>query len=640
MLTETIKHYLFSLRQFLALPFLALYLILFSIVIGVFYQDSMHMGRQMEQQLAGVLSDRVHLYLDHLFAEPVSNVNAVYRLYQSGKLNPGNAEDQARQLAALMTAAPELSVLNIGFEDGRDIGVNRSLSNGVLHTSVVASGTQPYREVYSVSEDGGRDLFVFKDPTAFIPTTRLWYRHAVQEAQPSWYPMYRYTQSEIANVLGNFAIGYSMPVFDQAKHIVGVINSDLALGQISRYLKLLPLGNGGVAFILNGQNQLVGISTDMPIFRRQQNTIDGSSSLQLSQVDATDSALLKAAARNIIGGGSGSSYLSLQGTSYIEHISDFQSDHGLHLKVVVLLPENQFFPAMAPYIHSMLLFAILIVCIGMVPVALLAIRLSQPLVQMNAWARQLAQGKWELMQNAVLLQDYPVREIQQLHQSFIGIATNLGDTLANLEQRVAERTAELQQVNTNLSELSNTDGMTGIPNRRKFDDVLASEWSRATRTGQPLVIALIDVDWFKKYNDHYGHLAGDDCLRNVATILKSKIRRSGDLVARFGGEEFAIIAPAMNKTKAFEMANLICHSIAEASLPHSMSPFGVLTISVGVALIVPTINTQPETLIQAADEALYHAKDSGRNQVVCAQIEIKSGASFVETDFKFQQTRP
>ena len=291
-------------------------------------------------------------------------------------------------------------------------------------------------------------------------------------------------------------------------------------------------------------------------------------------------------------------------------------------------------------INTSILFLVLAaILIGFGMVLLIAFRISKPILEMTQWAEQLSQGDWKLQTNARdnVLFDYPVKELRQLRKSLTTMAINLHETVATLEERVAERTAELELANSNLFELSNTDGLTGIPNRRKFDEVLASEWSRATRTGQPLVVALIDVDWFKKFNDHNGHLAGDDCLRGVANILKAKIRRSSDLVARYGGEEFAIISPGINKVNAAEMANMICSAIAEANLPHSMSPFGMITVSIGVALIVPAIDIAPAALIKAADEALYHAKDSGRNQVVAAEIDNAAAEKYVGAVFKFEQ---
>lgn len=187
-----------------------------------------------------------------------------------------------------------------------------------------------------------------------------------------------------------------------------------------------------------------------------------------------------------------------------------------------------------------------------------------------------------------------------------------------LEAKVAERTTELRLLNRKLEALSATDGLTGIANRRHFDATLAAEWTRAARQGHSLALGLLDVDWFKKYNDHYGHQAGDDCLRNVADTLAITIARTGDLVARYGGEEFVFIAPATSAEDALGMARKVCEALQALALPHALSDFGRVTASVGVASIVPDDTKSPQTLIQAADEALYAAKAAGRNRAVLA----------------------
>jgi len=187
-----------------------------------------------------------------------------------------------------------------------------------------------------------------------------------------------------------------------------------------------------------------------------------------------------------------------------------------------------------------------------------------------------------------------------------------------LEAKVAERTAELRLLNRKLEALSATDGLTGIANRRHFDATLAAEWTRAARQGHPLALGFLDVDFFKKYNDHYGHQAGDDCLRKVADTLAATIGRTGDLVARYGGEEFVFIAPATSAQDALGMARKVCEALQSLALPHVLSEFGCVTASVGVASIVPDDTTTPQTLIHAADEALYAAKAAGRNRAVLA----------------------
>jgi diguanylate cyclase (GGDEF)-like protein len=188
----------------------------------------------------------------------------------------------------------------------------------------------------------------------------------------------------------------------------------------------------------------------------------------------------------------------------------------------------------------------------------------------------------------------------------------------SLEDKVRERTQKLEESNNKLGALSATDGLTGIANRRRFDEALATEWSHARRSGQPLALALLDVDWFKKYNDRYGHQAGDDCLRSVAQVLSGNARRAGDIVARYGGEEFALIAPAADEASAQAMAHAICAALQGLAHAHELSPFGVVTGSIGVAVCVPAEGEGEELLIRLADRALYQAKAGGRNRVVMA----------------------
>ncbi|MDU9407903.1 diguanylate cyclase [Pseudomonas sp. zfem001] len=184
-----------------------------------------------------------------------------------------------------------------------------------------------------------------------------------------------------------------------------------------------------------------------------------------------------------------------------------------------------------------------------------------------------------------------------------------------LEQRVVQRTEELQVLNSRLETLSLTDALTGIANRRHFDEVLAKEWKRAQRMGEPLALAVVDVDWFKAYNDHYGHLAGDSCLQQVAQTLASAISRSSDLVARYGGEEFVFLAPATSLANAQGMAEKLVQSVAALALPHLRSPLGHVSISIGVTAMQVDAKLPLQTLLQRADSALYRAKALGRNCV-------------------------
>ncbi|MES2949773.1 MAG: diguanylate cyclase [Pseudomonadota bacterium] len=195
------------------------------------------------------------------------------------------------------------------------------------------------------------------------------------------------------------------------------------------------------------------------------------------------------------------------------------------------------------------------------------------------------------------------------------LVENLQSSERLLESRVAQRTDELEVLNAKLQALSTTDALTGLANRRQFDEVLHSEWRRAVRGGQALSIGFIDVDWFKSYNDHYGHQAGDACLRQVADVLASTICRSGDLVARYGGEEFVFVAPLTDGIHALAMARKACEALQALTIPHAKSEFACVTASIGVATVVPSKDQTPDMLVKAADQALYHAKKEGRNRV-------------------------
>ncbi len=168
-----------------------------------------------------------------------------------------------------------------------------------------------------------------------------------------------------------------------------------------------------------------------------------------------------------------------------------------------------------------------------------------------------------------------------------------------------------------LEKLSSLDGLTGIANRRRFDQTLEREWNRAIRSRQPLAMILCDIDYFKQYNDRYGHQAGDACLRQLAQLLGSSLRRGGDLAARYGGEEFAILLPDTELANAAALAETIRERLQRIGMPHDASLAApVLTASFGVAAVVPHRGMAADLLVRHADEALYAAKAKGRNRVI------------------------
>lgn len=181
--------------------------------------------------------------------------------------------------------------------------------------------------------------------------------------------------------------------------------------------------------------------------------------------------------------------------------------------------------------------------------------------------------------------------------------------------RIVAMQQEIHEAHRQLKEVSLLDGLTNIPNRRHFDETLAAEWKRCCRTETPLSIVISDVDFFKQFNDAYGHQAGDSCLTAIASSLNESLFRVEDMVARYGGEEFAAILPGTDTEGAHAVAERMRRSARELCIPHKSGVGGLVSCSFGVASIKPNTSTLPLRLLQAADAGLYAAKRGGRNQI-------------------------
>ncbi len=209
-----------------------------------------------------------------------------------------------------------------------------------------------------------------------------------------------------------------------------------------------------------------------------------------------------------------------------------------------------------------------------------------------------------------------VKAVSKLYTVLSQLNQELASANSLLEQRVEQRTAELALANRRLEEYSHTDGLMQIANRKFFDLQFQKEWQRALREAQPLALLMIDVDYFKRYNDRYGHQAGDACLQAVARAIRVALARPTDMLARYGGEELVVILPNTDKAGAVYVAEGLCSSIAALNIAHAQSDAApVVTVSVGVSSLLPSAQTGAADLLRLADLALYGAKAAGRNQV-------------------------
>ena len=222
------------------------------------------------------------------------------------------------------------------------------------------------------------------------------------------------------------------------------------------------------------------------------------------------------------------------------------------------------------------------------------------------------EGDDELGRLATALRQFRSTEVAHRRQE---------DALMASNRQAAEALSALEQANHKLEELSTRDGLTGLANRRHFDQALQIERARACHANQPLALLMIDVDFFKKFNDRFGHQAGDDCLKRVAGAISSQARRASDVVARYGGEEFCVISAYTDPEASHAMAESIRDAVARLGIVHQASPVGIVTVSIGYAVTEVVESLSPEALLSAADRALYVAKDKGRNRVERGEVK-------------------
>lgn len=217
---------------------------------------------------------------------------------------------------------------------------------------------------------------------------------------------------------------------------------------------------------------------------------------------------------------------------------------------------------------------------------------------------------------------YVVITLFDWHYNVLSEAINLRLTNHELVISLTNINKQMEAVNKRLEAISTVDSMTNLANRRYFDDALQRELLRAQRNKMPISLILLDIDFFKQYNDEYGHVAGDNCLRLISTVLQENVKRPGDMAARYGGEEFCIIMPDTDQKGAVNLAEQIKAEVEALNIPHAKSMItNHVTISIGTATTIPGLQMTTNMLINAADKALYTAKKDGRNLIRSSNIK-------------------
>lgn len=591
-----------SLRRYLLRPFLLLVLTISVLLIGVSTVMGHYSTQQSVEQLSQQISETVRVKLERLFGGMVSLLRINQRAFEMGLLSFENKEGLQQQFAIQADAVPYVTFISAVDVNGEYTGAARKPDTNELQIMTAYVSDERILSLYQANDKQQRGALIRKI-RLLDARTRPWYQQAYQNQKIAWYPAYKYVP------YSGMGMGVVAPVLNQqSKLFSGVVTVDLALDKVSQFLRSLSLGKHGVAFLMDDKGKLVATSLDKPVYSG-----DGDHAVQHGLTTYPDGRLQAIA--DIVQP-QGQFTLRIDGADYVLHKQVIQDQYGLYFVMGVLLANADFSAELDKMLWLQLAVFLLLLLIALVMMRKLVAYLARPIEQLTHQVQAVAHTKW----GSDGAQLASVAELDKLAQAVNSMSDNLRNAFLQQEQTIAERTAALTVANAQLQALSITDTLTGLANRRGFDERYIQLQGLALRNCSSLSVLMMDVDWFKRYNDHYGHVAGDACLAAVASALKGALRRQVDLLARYGGEEFVVVLYDTDSQAAQQIAQKMLDAVRDIELEHVASSYLFVTISVGVATRHSSDVKAFTDLLDRADAALYSAKEQGRNTLVVAEI--------------------
>jgi diguanylate cyclase (GGDEF)-like protein len=584
-------------RKWFAIPTLLQSILTIGIIGFFLIQSSINSSqlilKELQDQMLRQVNDQLSLRLQ--VAMQLNQIN--HDSFQYGILNLNSQAERERYFVNHLKSYPDVAMTYIGLEDGSFYGARR-IADGEIQVARNNSSTNGASLYYRTSSSGEGIELADQFPD-FDPRKRPWYLKTAEVGTPAFSSVYSHF------VFHEPSITASYPVYDQDHQMIGVFGVDYLLSWLGDTLRSLPIGASGQVFITDDSGMLVAASADIDTYK----IVDGTSKLIL-ETEIDNDLIQTALSLPEDSDKDGLSTFNIEGKKYYLGCSDFQ-DYGIKWNVYVISAEDDFLGEVREAMADTAIVLIISFLFSIFFTAWIAGRVTKPIVSLSIAAEELANGK--LMP---IPDDGRKDELGKLTRSFNKMALQLTNVVANLEEEVSMRTQELKESNKVLKQLSFSDGLTGIANRRKFDEAIQSAWYTALRHDRPIALLMLDIDFFKDYNDSYGHNAGDECLKEIGKLMHEKARRITDLAARYGGEEFVILLQDIETDNLADYAEEIRKSIEELNIEHTASPFKRVTVSIGCSYMVPAADTMPTVLIETADQALYRAKGNGRNNSV------------------------
>ncbi len=371
------------------------------------------------------------------------------------------------------------------------------------------------------------------------------------------------------------------------------------------FLKNLLIGDNGSIYIVDQNGNLISSSIDMDHFSIDNGQINliNTNEIDNQYIQKSKEAYQDRKGKTI-------PTIEVDGQKY--YVNRTEINHkNINWQAYYLIAENDFLANIKRASLYTILLLIVFIILSIRITFYIAEKIGTPIEELSKAAEKISSGAFE-----EIGKEGKIKEIDSLTKSLNKSGKALASLIADLEGQVQERTIELEMKNKMLKSLSYLDGLTEICNRRKFDESCLRAWASAIRLGNSVAIIMIDIDDFKKYNDHYGHIKGDEALKLIAQELQKNLRRSTDLLARYGGEEFIVLIEGIEKVSLGELAQNLRKSVENLKIDHETSEFKYVTISLGYSHVYPSMDLDKNELIDRADQALYKAKLAGKNKAI------------------------
>lgn len=604
-----------TLRASLLLLTLLPILLLTLIVELTYYKTMQHSTAQLMQSQTNALSRQILARTQAFFDIPRQAMFGT-ELFRSGMLNTDAPDTVLSFFVSQLRIQPQLTFLSIANLQGEYFAASRppaGLDRTIRMQWTTFASDREMRVHWA--NDSNRPSTAYVTGNHFFDArTTKWYQQAMEQQRLLWYPPYAYNTQDTEKQYQGLGIGISAPLYDIHNQLTGVMTADVALSQLSDFLKTQSQDLGSILFLVEQNGNLLASSTDEPLYTHDDTRENTTHRLQAATARHP---AIRAAAQYIQqdDNGSGAQFLAVDGQLHLLDWQQLDIPDGPSLLLAVAMPSDILSSMSGNIWRDALYIGWLSLLFSATLILFVTHWLTRPLYGLEHWASQLREG--DLL--AKMPAPGPTREVGSLSRSLDFMARQLHTHTQELEQRVSQRTDELRQANQQLERLSLTDSLTGLANRRCLDEQSMRLQQKAQRLRCPLSLLMLDVDWFKKYNDHYGHQAGDQALVTLGSVLAHFARRPDDLAARYGGEEFALLLFNTPPEAARDIAEQLISKVAETNMQHSLSPLGRISISVGVATCIPLSECTIDDLFKRADTALYSAKNNGRNRLyLCA----------------------